>query len=234
MIEIISLPGLIPYDDAQNFQLELVEKRILEEIPDTVLFLEHHPVITRGRGLQWPGQKSPKHMDFDHHSLPEGTEYRESQRGGDLTYHGPGQLVIYPIIKLTDRNIGAYLRNLERIMIGFLEDLGITAGQKNQATGVWIENKKIASIGVAVRRWVTYHGIALNCINPLDPFFIFSPCGFQPHVMTRLADWVPDIFLSPQWRKNLETKLVRRIEETFGEFTFQNSISKLNLKINFN
>jgi lipoate-protein ligase B len=154
--------------------------------------------------------------------------FAESERGGDLTYHGPGQLVIYPIFKLDGKGFGpyhdvtAFLRKFEQIFIQNLKQQGLTGFAKENATGIWIkdeknekdgQDKKVASIGIAVRKWVTYHGIAINCVNDLKPFFLISPCGFNPEVMTRLADWLP---LGDFWRAELESSLASQIATEAG------------------
>jgi len=200
-----SLTGLVGYDEAKVLQQKLVDLRAQELIPDTILFLEHRPVITRGRGLQWTGVRREKHMPQPAF-LPAGTEFCESERGGDLTWHGPGQLVIYPICKLDGssalnphHDIGAFLRAQEKLFCRVLSDsYGITSARtREHATGVWVGEeaapRKIASIGIAVRRWVIWHGHAINLVNDLKPFHLISPCGFQPEVMTRLADWVGEV-----------------------------------------
>lgn len=205
-MEFRSLPGLQPYEKIRQLQLELIQSRAADEIPDTVLFLEHTPVVTRGRGLQFTGAERPRHMPLLE-PLTQGMDFAESERGGDLTYHGPGQLVIYPICKLDGKGFGphhdvvGFLRKLENVLIGILAVRGIQAGPREDATGVWIGDRKIASMGIAVRKWVTYHGIAINCVNDLAPFHQISPCGFSPEVMTRLSDWVA---LGPNWREELE------------------------------
>ncbi len=213
-----SLPGLTSYEEARTLQHELVEKRANGEISDTVLFLEHHSVITQGRGLQFTGTPRSRHMPLPA-QMPAGISFAESERGGDLTYHGPGQLVIYPIVKLDGQGFGprhdiaGFLRKIEKVFVDELNDLGhqlnpeLTAAVREGATGVWIGEKKIASIGVAIRKWVTYHGVAINCVNDLSPFHLISPCGFNPEVMTRLNDWVPQ---GDSWRENLEASLTRR------------------------
>jgi len=213
-IRFISLNGLVPYKEAQELQLKLVELRAHDLIPDTILFLEHTPVITRGRGLQFTGEPRPRHMPAPP-LIPEGMDFVESERGGDLTYHGPGQLVIYPICKLDGKgfgpnhDIGGFLRTLESLIIAELAERGLSAETRPNATGVWIGDKKIASIGIAVRKWVTYHGIAINCTNDLKPFFLISPCGFAPEVMTKMDELVTQ---PENWRADFEQRLVRRIQ----------------------
>lgn len=211
-----SIRGCREYDAVRQLQLKLVELRALDQIPDTVLFLEHVPVITRGRGLQFAGAAKSKerHMPLPL-ALPSGVQFAESERGGDLTYHGPGQLVIYPICKLDGQgltprhDVAGFLRRYEEKLIQLLEGDGLVACVKENATGVWIGDKKIASIGIAIRKWVTYHGIAINVVNDLAPFFSISPCGFQPEVMTRLKDWVE---LGDDWRESIELRLAQLLD----------------------
>jgi lipoate-protein ligase B len=218
-----SIQGTVSYQDARQLQLRLVELRHQELISDVVLFLEHRPVITQGRGLQFTGKPRDRHMPVPA-SLPSSISFEESERGGDLTYHGPGQLVIYPICKLDGRGFGphhdvtAYLRRLEEVMISTLADYGLTGNSEVNATGIWIHEaesklKKLGSIGIAVRKWVTYHGVALNCVNDLSPFHLISPCGYSPDVMTRLADHVP---LADQWRPLLELRIAAHMSRAAG------------------
>lgn len=232
-MEFRSLPGLVPYSEAHALQLELVEKRALGEIPDTVLFLEHESVVTRGRGLQWTGVSRDRAMPMG--PLPAGMAYAEIERGGDLTWHGPGQLVIYPILKLDGQGFGekhdvaAYIRRLEKVLVDVLARYEVRAGTKEGATGVWVSDsgtdtaaadsrelsRKIASIGIAVRKWVTYHGIGLNIVNDLKPFHAISPCGFSPEVMTRLQDVAQPAgsVRVDDWRVRLEEEFTRSFRD---------------------
>jgi lipoyl(octanoyl) transferase len=207
-----SLPGLTSYEEARRLQLELLERRGRGEIEDTVLFLEHEPVITRGRGLQFTGEARPRHMPVP--ALPPSVAFAESERGGDLTYHGPGQLVIYPIFKLDGshgfaprHDVAGFLRTFERVLIDELATLGVGATARESATGVWVGERKLASIGIAVRKWVTWHGMAINVVNDLTPFHLISPCGFSPDVMVRLADLAA---VPGDWRAWLEARLQAR------------------------
>jgi len=205
-----SLTGLVGYEEVKALQQKLVDLRAADKIPDTVLFLEHRPVITRGRGLQWTGQPRERHMPPPAF-LPPGMEFCESERGGDLTYHGPGQLVMYPICKLDGgtrltphHDISAFLRAQESLLCSVLsEAYGLTSARtRENATGVWVGEesapRKVASIGIAVRRWVIWHGIAINLTNSLEPFHLISPCGFQPEVMTSLELFQKELGLQPQ------------------------------------
>ena len=188
-----SIKGLIPYTEASELQKKLVELRARDVIPDTVLFLEHEPVVTRGRGLQWVGVARERSIPLPA-PLPPGIDFCESERGGDLTYHGPGQLVVYPIVKLDGSGFGpskdvtAFLRKLEAVFVSWLGDLGLDSEAREHATGVWADGKKVASIGIAVRKWVVWHGLAMNVVNDLKPFHLISPCGFSPEVMACLGD----------------------------------------------
>jgi lipoyl(octanoyl) transferase len=216
-----SLEGTTSYERASALQKSLVDLRAAGAIPDTVLFLEHDPVVTRGRGLQYTGEKRERHVELP--KLPEGISFAESERGGDLTYHGPGQLVIYPIFKLDGEGFGprhdvaGFLRQMERMFLDELAVMGLHAESRENATGVWVGEKKVASIGIAVRKWVTYHGIAINVVNDLRPFLLFQPCGFQGEVMTRLQDLLGESLPEGlrewgHWRAWLEERLAARFD----------------------
>lgn len=170
--------GRTPYEECYELQKQLVEERAAGAIGDVLILTEHDPVITLGRGV-------------DRASLPElDVPVVEIERGGEATYHGPGQLVVYPILRLPEgrRDLHRYLRDLEEVVIGVLGEFDLPATRKEGLTGVWIGPQKIGSIGVAVRRWVTYHGLAVNLHTDLTAFQSFQPCGLDPNVMTRLAD----------------------------------------------
>ncbi len=216
-MKFISIQGLVPYDEARELQRTWVEMRARDEVPDTVFFLEHAPVITRGRGLQRkPGEVAKPSMPLNIGAL-KGIEYAESERGGDLTYHGPGQLVAYPIFKLGQgplKDIQTYLRFLEQVLIQTLAQFEIRSRVIEGATGVWVGDRKIASIGIAVRKWITSHGIALNVVNDLAPFRLFSPCGFNPEVMTSMRELKDFLFSNlevQEWRKRIEAELLKNI-----------------------
>jgi lipoyl(octanoyl) transferase len=174
--------GLSDYQTIWDLQKGLVQRRLNGDIPDTLLIGEHPPVITLGRGSQAENLFNP--------SIP----VLSIERGGDVTYHGPGQLIAYPIRHLPpdQRDLHQYLRDLEEVIILTLQEFGI-AGQRNPGwTGVWTlepqtgQLLKLASIGVSVKKWVTYHGLALNICNDLAPFSQMNPCGLPSTVMTNM------------------------------------------------
>lgn len=171
--------GRTDYSDVHALQLELVESRVAGRIGDTLLLTEHDPVVTVGRG----GTDSVAGVDLPVHEI---------ERGGEATYHGPGQLVAYPIMLLPEgrRDLHRYLRDLEDVVIGVLAELDIVGERQAEYTGVWIGAQKVCSIGVAVRRWITYHGLALNLHTDVNEFAGFRPCGLDAQVMTRVADHV--------------------------------------------
>ena len=223
--EVISLPGVRSFQEVYALQQSLLEKRIRDEISDTLIFCEHFSIVTRGRGLQRiHGQNKQAKALLQ---LPLGTDYVETTRGGDLTWHGPGQLVLYPIIKLggdgalgqnSGQDIHAYIRFLESIIIHALKNLGLnTLSLPEKGSGVWLETdqglKKVASVGIAIRKWVSYHGIALNIVNELLPYQNFEPCGFDSNTMTRLVDQIklPESLFLKDWREVWEKLLIEAI-----------------------
>jgi len=166
--------GRTDYKRVWDLQKKLVDLRHKGEIDDILLFTEHNPVITMGRA------GSPKNVLSSAEELKKrNVELFAIERGGDVTFHGPGQMVIYPILDLNShgRDLHKYLRNLEKVIIEVLNEYGIGAGTKEGLTGVWADNHKLAAIGVAVSRWITYHGAALNVNTDLDYFKLINPCG---------------------------------------------------------
>ena len=167
------------YKEAWELQLSLVELRAQALIPDVLLLVEHPHVVTMGTSGK------PENI------LSKRFPIYEVERGGDVTYHGYGQLVGYPIIDLTprDKKVGRYVRDLEAMLIETLDHFGISAQRIEGRTGVWIgEQKKIASIGVAVRSWITFHGFALNVSTDLSCFSTINPCGYESGVMTSITE----------------------------------------------
>ena len=190
------------YSEVHALQSELLDARIAGRIRDTLVLVEHDPVVTVGRGT------GPS--DVESLAIP----VVEVERGGEATYHGPGQVVAYPILELPEdrRDLHRYLRDLEEVVLRVLAEFDISGRREEGATGVWVGDRKIASIGVAVRRWVTWHGLALNVHTDLTSFQGFQPCGLRPEVMTRLADLV-DL---PPGNILCEVLVVKHILEVFG------------------
>lgn len=174
--------GRIAYPEAHALQKRLVDQRANGEIPDTLLLLEHDHVVTKGRGTHAENLLL----------IPKSVPVVEVERGGDVTYHGPGQLVGYPILKLPREppDVRGHLRRIEEVLIRTLADFGIQGVRREKMTGVWVETgegwRKVASIGVAVSRGVSYHGFALNVSTDLSYFGLIRPCGYDADVMTSL------------------------------------------------
>lgn len=176
--------GRRDYAEVWKLQKQLVGERIRDQVPDALVLVEHPPVVTLGRHRQPDA--------FTSLSSERDVPLYEIERGGQATYHGPGQLVGYPILKLDAerRDLHRYLRDLEAVLMQALDDFGIPTQRSEGATGVWTSDRpsrKLASIGIAVRRWVTYHGFALNVSTDLRDFQIISPCGFNPEVMSSMT-----------------------------------------------
>ena len=173
--------GRIGYEDALARQEEIVARKIAApDEPDVLLLLEHEPVYTIGRTPDRSSLRTPEALP---HPLV------QISRGGQATYHGPGQLVGYPLLDLRKRgqDLHRYLRALEELLIVALATWELNATRREGLTGVWIENRKIASIGVGVRRWVSLHGFALNVCGDLRPFHEIVPCGISGVEMTSIA-----------------------------------------------
>jgi lipoyl(octanoyl) transferase len=168
--------GRTPYADAKRRQEEWVARRIAGESGDTLVFTEHDPVFTVG--LRTGAENN---LIWDQAALVKnGVEVIKTNRGGDITFHGPGQVVGYPIVSLNPRpDLHAYLRFLEEVMIRSIGTLGLAASRNPGKTGIWLGPRKIAAIGVAVRRWVAYHGFALNVSTDLGYFQGIVPCGIS-------------------------------------------------------
>jgi lipoyl(octanoyl) transferase len=180
----VSHLGLVPYGETLAVQEHVRELRLRDELPDTLLLLEHPPVYTRGR--RSADGELPLGEDF---YRARGIEVIETDRGGRVTYHGPGQLVGYPIMRIAD--VDAHLRTMEAAIVATLAGEGISSRSRHEEgidyTGVWVEDRKIASIGVHVLRGVTTHGFAINVENDLDPFSWVVACGLPGVTMTSLA-----------------------------------------------
>jgi lipoic acid synthetase len=174
MTEVMDV-GRMPYESAWELQKKLVAERTegtLKE--DTLVIVEHDHVITLGRKTSAENFK------------PQDIPVFKVERGGDATYHGPGQLVGYPIVRLPSPNVQAFVRNLEEILISSTRSFGVSATRLEGHPGAWVDGRKVASIGVAVTNWVTYHGFALNVNTDLSYFQLIRPCGLDPDKMTSM------------------------------------------------
>ncbi len=177
--------GVVAYSEALELQKSLVEQRKADEIPDQLIFLEHPPVITlgvRSRNERSHVLETPAGL------AAQGVELFETGRGGDVTYHGPGQLVGYPILDLKpDRcDVHRYVRDLEETLIRAVATFGVTAGRSPGLSGAWVGEDKLAAIGVRIARWVTSHGFALNVTTNLQHFSLIVPCGISGKGVTSL------------------------------------------------
>ncbi|MBU6428248.1 MAG: lipoyl(octanoyl) transferase LipB, partial [Cyanobacteria bacterium REEB65] len=185
----------MPYAPAHERMLQRVEARAAGQIPDTLLVLRHEPVVTIGR----------KQGALQNVLAASGLPVVEAERGGDVTYHGPGQLVFYPIFAMAgpERDLHRFLRRLEESVIATLAAFDIAGHRSTGQTGVWVGDRKIASMGIAVRRWVSYHGAALN-LEGDGGFGAIRPCGLDSTVMTSMAEVlrasVPRDLVSETWQ----------------------------------
>jgi len=185
----VSRLGLIGYARALELQSDLVERRKRGEIPDRLLLLEHPDVITLGVRTR---NDRTHVLETDEGLAAQGVELFETGRGGDVTYHGPGQLVGYPILDLNPhrRDVHRYVRDLEAVLIQAVASFGITAGRVPGLTGIWVDapdgQAKLAAIGVRISRWVTSHGFALNVNTDLSRFGLIVPCGITDRGVTSM------------------------------------------------
>ncbi len=176
--------GVIGYSQAYHLQRELLRQRVNDEITDTLLLLEHPPTITIGKS-----GKLENVLASQAQLATEGIALFFVDRGGDVTYHGPGQLVAYPIVDLRQRGRDAhqYVRDLEEVIIRTLNDFGITGCRDRHHAGVWVRGKEVAAIGLGISRWVSMHGFALNVNTELEHFSLINPCGFSDRKATAIS-----------------------------------------------
>ncbi len=182
--------GVIPYSDALLWQRTLLAERIKNpSLEDVLILLEHPPVYTLGQGA------SSEFLKFD--STKSMYEVHRVERGGEVTYHCPGQLVGYPILNLQRyrKDLHWYLRQLEEVLICTLKIYGLQGERNPGFTGVWLEGHKVAAIGIKVSRWITMHGFALNVCPDMTGFEHIVPCGIADKPVGSLAQWIPDIYL---------------------------------------
>jgi lipoyl(octanoyl) transferase len=177
--------GRIPYAECVERQRAILERVAANEEDDTLLLVQHDPVITLGANFH------PENLLVSKEQLCGlGIEIHRSERGGDVTYHGPGQLVAYPIFNLVNhgKDLHRWLRDLEEVAIRTIRNFGLDGYRFPPHTGVWVGQAKICAIGVKVRRWTSMHGLALNCDNDLSPFNLIVPCGIQGYAVTSLSE----------------------------------------------
>ena len=206
-LNIIDL-GLTEYQRALEIQKTLVKERLDNSTPDTLLLVEHPHVVTLGK------QTNPN--DVLNNSIP----IVKIDRGGSATYHGPGQLIGYIIMDLRSKGISVpiLISKIHEIIILTLDELDIKAKRKKNDTGVWIDQKKIASIGLSVRNWITYHGFSLNVNTDLERFNTIRPCGYDSQVMTS----VNSIKKKEYSKEVIQTKIIRNFSNVFGYNKIQN------------
>lgn len=201
--------GLVPYARALDLQRALVEDRRAGRVGDLLLLLEHPPVVTLGVRKEI----SRSHiLTSDEVLSSHGVEVHETGRGGDVTYHGPGQIVGYPIIDLNpDRlDVHRYVRDLEEVLIRAIDDFGVRGERVKGLSGVWVGNAKVAAIGVRISRWITSHGFALNVTTDLDAFKWIVPCGIEGRGVTSLQRLGAEAS-----QAQVESRLVARFAEVF-------------------
>lgn len=177
--------GLIAYSEAYHLQRQLLYQRVSNEITDTLLLLEHPPTITIGKS-----GKLENVLASQAQLAEAGVSLFFVDRGGDVTYHGPGQLVAYPIIDLSQRgrDVHQYVRDLEEVIIRTLNDFSINAGRDRSHAGVWVRGKEIAALGLRISKWVSMHGFALNVNIDLEQFSFINPCGFHDRKATSVSN----------------------------------------------
>jgi lipoyl(octanoyl) transferase len=199
-LEVIDL-GRADYVETTDYMLELVNQIVNKGREDCLLVAEFDSVLTVGRGARI----SP-YLELD---IP----VHEVSRGGKVTYHGPGQLVVYPLLSLKGqaRDLHAYLYALEESIINTMAEFGLEGTRDSRNTGCWVNSLKIASIGVAVRKWVTYHGLALNVATDLNQFNLFDPCGLDSNVMTNMQQQLCNPDLTLEEVKPVAIKAIREM-----------------------
>lgn len=197
--------GIIPYVEAWNYQRSLVAARIdNSRLEDILILLEHPPVYTLGTGSTTNFLKfDPQHQEFEIHRI---------ERGGEVTYHCPNQLVGYPILNLRyyQQDLHWYLRRLEEVIIQAVANYGLKAERVSGLTGVWLSGKKIAAIGIKVKRWITMHGFAINVCPDLNGFQQIVPCGIADKPVGSLAEFIPNIQV-----ERVRQDIIQAFEEVF-------------------
>ncbi|GLI33015.1 lipoyl synthase [Desulforhabdus amnigena] len=210
-LDIIDL-GLIEYSEALSLQKDLVRERMNGGPRDRLLLLEHPPVITIGRSGNEHDLKLQEEM-----LVKRGVAVHASDRGGKATFHGPGQLVAYPIMKLENKDAHWYVEKLLEVVASLLKEYGLQPGLKDGAPGIWIQDRKIASIGVSIKKWVTSHGIALNVNTQLNGFEFIVPCGMPGQEITSMEKELG----APQDFIRVKDRFIQHFKRVFGYEEFQ-------------
>jgi lipoyl(octanoyl) transferase len=213
--------GVVPYDEALAMQRQFVEERRAGRVPDLLLLLQHPAVITLG--VKGDGGRA-NIVATDERLAELGIAVHETGRGGDVTYHGPGQIVGYPILDLKpDRcDVHRYVRDLEEVMIRVCADYGVTAGRIKGLTGAWVGAEKIGAIGVRLSRWITMHGFAFNVSTDLDHFKLIVPCGISDRGVTSLERAARSRLSFSE----VEDAVVRRFQDVFERQFIDATLSK--------
>jgi lipoyl(octanoyl) transferase len=201
--------GLVPYAEANRLMHELAERRVRDEVPDTLILVEHPPVYTAGR------RTDPLHVLWTEQAIAEaGAELHRVDRGGSVTFHGPGQLVGYPILDLGPRpDVLGHLRRVEEVVIRACREVGVDLGRDAEATGVWAANRKVCAIGVRViQARVTLHGFALNCTTDLRWFDAIVPCGLADRGVATLSELAGREITVAE----IAPLVIRHFEDVFG------------------
>ena len=206
IIDILDL-GVSPFKEVWDLQKELVKKRQNGQINDTLILAEHEPVYTLG-----------KNADENHilQNTPKDVKTYQIERGGDVTFHGPGQLVGYPILDLHNykKSISCYMRGLEQLIIDTLAEFTVTADRKDGLTGVWVGDEKIAALGVRVTRWITMHGFSLNVAPDLTYYRGIIPCGIFEYGVTSMAKLLTDELAIDSVKQVLIEKFMNQFQTT--------------------
>lgn len=210
--------GFLNYQDAYRIQHALNQRRIAGLIEDVLILVEHSPTLTVGRDGGLQNIRVPREL-----LVRQGIIVYEVERGGNITYHGPGQLVGYPILDLKQRgkDLHRYVRQLEEVIIKSLASYGVRAGRRENYPGVWVGTEKIAALGVAVKKWVTMHGFAFNISCNLDHLQLIVPCGISGYGVTSLARCLGQ---KPDFRE-----VSRLVRDTFAE-VFEIELKKVSLE----
>ncbi len=216
--------GTVPYEKALEYQENLLARRIAEEIQDSLILLEHPPTITTGRK-----GNTENLLVREEYLKKHGISFIYASRGGDITFHGPGQIVGYPILNLKNHgmDIRKHLRMIEEMIIRTLRDFDIEGRRIDGVTGVWVKRSKIASIGIAIRKWVTYHGFALNVSTNLDYFELILSCGITDVRITSIGSW-----LGNEESIKMDDVTQSVIKNFMGVFGFEDFVLKDEKEIN--